>query len=163
MKKVVLFLIVVLITLSTVDSMAQAKVGGFIGFGSDVDQVGVGGIGEYGITNQWSVSSSILFYLTESNSNFTRRWMEFNINANYYFYQEGIANLYGLGGINYLRSSYREKFGDERTFSSGDVGINLGIGSNFDVGKNFEPFAEVKFVLGETDQVALFFGMKFKI
>ena len=134
-----------------------------MGYGSDVSQVGLGGIGEFYINEKWSVSPSMLFYLSESSSTLKYNWMEFNANANYYFLSEGIANLYGLGGINYMHSSVKQKSGNEVRYSNGDVGINIGVGANFDVGKNFEPFAEMKFVFGDADQLALFFGLKFSL
>ena len=44
-----------------------------------------------------------------------------------------------------------------------EVGLNLGAGANFNIGKNWEPFVEAKFVLGDADQLGLFFGGKFKL
>jgi hypothetical protein len=39
----------------------------------------------------------------------------------------------------------------------------VGAGANFNIGKNWEPFTELKFVLGDADQLGLFFGAKFKL
>jgi len=142
---------------------AQTKVGGFFGYGSDVDQWGIGGIAEFGLNDKWAISPSLLFYFAESNSNYKYSWYEFNVNANYYFFKEGVANLYGIGGLNYIVSKSKEKFGDENSTSNGELGLNLGMGSNFDIGKKILPFVEMKFVLGEADQLGIFFGVKYSL
>jgi outer membrane immunogenic protein len=161
MKKGLMLLIFCAGLLSAPVVFAQVKGGPFVGYGSDVDQMGLGGIAEFTINDHWGISPSLLFYFPETNSNYRFSWYEFNLNVNYYFFHEGPVHLYGIGGMNYLRSRRKEQFGNERTFASGEVGMNVGIGSNFDIGKKFMPFAELKFVLGEPDQIALFFGLKF--
>ena len=161
MKKEIMWMVFLFGCLTTQIVQAQVKGGPFIGYGSDVDQMGLGGIAEFTINDHWSISPSLLFYFPESNSNYKFSWYEFNLNVNYYFFHEGPVHLYGIGGMNYLRSRRKEQFGDGRTFASGEVGMNLGIGSNFEVGKKFMPFMELKFVLGEPDQIAIFFGLKF--
>lgn len=144
-------------------AQAQHKAGFFLGYGSDVAQPGLGGMVEFSVADRWGLSPSLLIYFPESNSTYTFSWYEFNLNANYYFYKESALGLYGLGGLNYLRYTRRERFGGERHFTRGDIGFNLGAGANFNIGKKFMPFTEMKFVLGEPEQVAFFFGLKFML
>ena len=147
-------------TLST--SVAQTKVGGFVGYGSSRQQAGLGTIAEFPVSDKVSLSPSLLFYFPESTNTFRYNWLEFNTNVNYYFFQQGAINVYGIGGMNYFNQHVKNK--DTGSSSShGDVGVNLGVGSYFNVNKNFYPFAELKFVLGDADQMALFFGVKTNI
>jgi hypothetical protein len=71
-----------------------------------------------------------------------------------------VFEFYGMGGLNFAHAGY-----DNGTYSDSntEVGLNLGIGSNFQFGKNFVPFAEFRFTIGEYDQFALGLGVKFKL
>lgn len=162
MKKVKMFFVLTVAVL-THSASAQTSVGGFLGYGSGIGQAGIGINAEFNLDDKWSISPGLLFYFPESNPNFRFSWMELNFNAHYYFYNEGVVGVYGLGGMNFARSHVREKFGSERYYTNGEVGLNMGIGSSFDVGKKFKPFAEMKFVLGTADQLALFFGLKYSL
>lgn len=161
MKKGLIFFTLVILT--TTGTMAQISVGGFMGYGSDVGQAGIGGIAEFSLNDKWALSPSLLFYFPESSQNFRFSRMELNVNANYYFHNEGAVNIYGLSGMNYMRYRVREKFGSERYYTSGEVGLNIGMGASFDVGKKLKPFTEIKFVIGAADQLALFFGLKYSL
>lgn len=160
-KGLMLFTLFGLVTLNA--TYAQTSVGGFLGYGSDVGQAGIGAIAEFKFDENWAISPGMLVYFPEYSSNNRFNWFELNVNANYYFFNQGAVNLYGLGGLNFLQFKRKERFGDERTFQHGEAGLNLGIGANFDVGKKFKPFAELKFVIGEADQLALFFGLKYSL
>jgi outer membrane immunogenic protein len=162
--KNVLLMFVLIVGLCTIrTTQAQTRVGGFLGYGWEVNQPGIGGIAEVGIADRWSLSPSMLFYFPESNRFYTFSWFEFNLNMNYYFHAQGSVNVYGLGGLNYLNYKRRERFGDGRVVTAGETGVNLGLGLNFNAGKKLMPFTEMKFVLGEAEQMALFFGLKVKL
>jgi len=81
-----------------------------------------------------------------------------NTNLNYYLYKSNEAKIYGLGGLNYANIS-----GSSNPFSSinAKLGLNIGAGANFNIDKNFTPFAEARYVLSSYDQVVLFLGVKF--
>jgi outer membrane protein X len=147
------FLAVFVMCLLAIGASAQTKIGGFIGYGSEVEELGLGINGEFGINDKLAISPSFMFWFVEN----VNVW-ELNINANYYFTKAGSADLYGIGGINLLNA--KAEGADE---GNSEVGVNLGIGFNFNVGKNWEPFTEAKFVLGDADQLALLFGLKFRL
>lgn len=162
MKKVSIAATFILVFAAAVSSFGQAKVGGFLGYGSDVEQLGIGGIADFSLNDKWSVSPSLLFYFPEKNGNIKVSYYEFNINGNYHFYNSGSADVYALGGLNYFHAKVKNTSTDQ-SVSGDEVGLNIGIGSNFDIGKNWQPFGEAKFVIGDADQLALFFGVKFKL
>ncbi|QOI97343.1 MAG: outer membrane beta-barrel protein [Flammeovirgaceae bacterium] len=134
------------------DAAAQ-KIGVFLGYGTEVEELGLGVNGEFAINDKVAIAPSFIYWFPEDPVS----WWEFNANAMYYFTKSGSADFYGLAGIN-LFSAKVEGFD-----GNSEVGINLGVGANFNIGKNWEPFTELKFVLGDADQLGLFFGARFKL
>jgi outer membrane immunogenic protein len=159
MKKNVLILLLILAgAFAGNNLMAQEnRVGFLIAFASgDVDETGIGAVGEFKIASKWSLAPQLVFYFVDDVAGQDASFFELNANANYYFFAQDVFELYGLGGLNFARA----KVGDN---SDTEVGLNLGIGSNFDFGKKFVPFAELRFTLGEYDQTVLNLGMKFNL
>jgi outer membrane immunogenic protein len=153
MKKSGVALAFIICMMATVDSSAQ-KIGVMLGYGTEVEDLGIGVNGEFNINDKVSISPSFVYWFVENAS----VW-EFNANVNYYFTKAGSADFYGLAGIN-MFSAKADVEGAER---NSEVGLNLGAGANFNIGKNWEPFTELKFVIGDFDQLGLFFGVKFKL
>ena len=152
MKRSLLCVSFLVALLTAQDSSAQ-KIGVFLGFGTEVEELGLGINGEFNVSPKVAISPSFIYWFPED----PLSWWEFNANALYYFTQAGSADFYGLGGINLFH--YNIEGGDGQS----EVGLNLGIGDNFNIGKNWEPFTELKFVIGDVDQLGLFFGAKFKL
>jgi outer membrane immunogenic protein len=148
-----LFLIAVVGFLFAAGSASAQKIGVFLGYGTEVEELGIGVNGEFNINSKVSIAPSFIFWFPED----PYSWWEFNANVNYYFTTAGSADFYGLAGINLF--SYDVEGGDGQS----EVGLNLGAGANFNIGKNWEPFTELKFVIGDVDQLGLFFGAKFKV
>jgi outer membrane immunogenic protein len=143
---------------------ANNRVGFFLATGSgDIDQVGIGGIAEFAIHDRITLSPNILLYFPESNAFYKWSFWEINFNGNYYFYNKDIFEFYGLAGLNYTRVKVKEKFGNENSRSDGEVGLNLGGGINFQIGKTFVPFSEVRLTIGEFDQFVISAGLKFNL
>lgn len=141
--------------MASVDSSAQ-KIGVMLGYGTEVEELGIGINGEFNINDKVSISPSFVYWFPEDPIS----WWEFNANVNYYFTKAGSADFYGLAGINLF--SAKIDYNGEND-SNSEVGLNLGAGVNFNIGKSWEPFTELKFVIGDADQLGLFFGVKFKI
>ena len=152
MKRSLLCVSFLIALLTALDSSAQ-KIGVFLGFGTEVEELGIGVNGEFNVSQKVAISPSFIYWFPED----PLSWWEFNANVLYYFTKAGSADLYGLGGINLF--NYNIEGGDGQN----EVGLNLGIGANFNIGKKWEPFTELKFVIGDADQLGLFFGAKFKL
>jgi len=158
MKKLVVTLVVV--CFFTLTSEAQTRLGAGLGWGSDVDDVGLGINAEFFVKNNISINPGIIIYLEDDGIYQDRDWWELNVNGNFYFAKEGSVDFYGIGGIN-LTTISREA-GDVRDAET-ELGINLGIGANFDFGGAVLPYSEVKYIAGNFDQAVLFFGIRFSI
>ncbi len=150
-----LFLIAVVGFLFAAGSASAQKIGVFLGYGTEVEELGIGVSGEFNINSKVSIAPSFIYWFPEDPIS----WWEFNANVNYYFATAGSADFYGLAGLNLFGYDYDIDGVDGGT----EVGLNLGAGANFNIGKNWEPFTELKFVIGDADQLGLFFGAKFKI
>lgn len=157
MKKLGVALAFIVCMIASYDSNAQ-KIGVMLGYGTEVEQLGLGVNGEFNINSKVSISPSFVYWFP----NDPLKFWEFNANVNYYFTKAGSADFYGLAGINLFTVKYDGSVNIEDD-SSSEVGLNLGAGVNFNIGKSWEPFTEVKFVIGDADQLGLFFGAKFKL
>lgn len=155
MKKLGMALAFIVCMMAAVDSSAQ-KIGVMLGYGTEVEELGIGINGEFNINDKVSISPSFVYWFPEDPIS----WWEFNANVNYYFTKAGAADFYGLAGINLF--SAKVDYNGEND-SNSEVGLNLGAGANFNIGKNWEPFTELKFVIGDFDQLGIFFGAKFKL
>jgi outer membrane immunogenic protein len=160
MKKLIFVsgLVMIIATFAT-PAMAQIsnRVGPMLSFASgDVDETGIGVVAEFGVAQKLSIAPQFILYFPGNDLSF----FELNLNGNYYFFNQDVFELYGLGGLNFARASYDGPGGD---YSNTELGLNLGIGTNFQIGKSFVPFAELRFTIGDYDQLALGLGVKFNL
>jgi len=160
MKKSVLTILMILLLAAA--SMAQIRVGGFLGYGSGVDRWGLGANGEFMFNDRMALSPSILFYFPETISGLKYSYWELNGNFHYYFLRQDVVNVYGLAGLNLTTAKVRRDAGflDSSTSRTNtEAGLNLGLGTHLDLGPVM-PFAELKYVAGNVDQMVLWLGLK---
>ena|SRR5687767_5431683 len=154
-------------TSSYAQQSTKNRLGFFLGLASgDIDQVGIGGIGEFKVSKKVTISPQLLFYFPEDRGNLRYNFMEINFNANYYFYNKDIFEFYGLGGLNFTRVHWEWDHAgpnDDDGDSDLEVGLNLGGGINFEIGKNVVPFSELRVTVGEFDQFVISGGLKFNL
>lgn len=162
MRKVSLTLIFGVLTLligNTVFAQgAKTRAGFFLAAAmGDFDQLGVGGLGEFKVANKFTLSPQLLVYFPDDNVNV----LEVNFNGNYYFYSQDIFSFYGLGGLNFARASYNGP--GDNDWDDTEIGLNLGGGINFELGKTVVPFSELRFTIGDYDQFVISGGLKFNL
>ncbi len=157
MKKTTILLAFTLaLLLSVSTTFAQSRVGGGLAYGTEVESLGIGINGEFSATDKINIAPSFIYYFGDDNVS----WWEVNGNINYIF-SESSATVYGITGLNLTGITVDlGPFGDA---SDTEVGLNIGIGSNFDTGGSIMPFAEAKYVLGNADQLSLFGGVRFTL
>ncbi|WP_226388729.1 outer membrane beta-barrel protein [Penaeicola halotolerans] len=162
MKKFLLILCIAF--LGTFAAQAQVRLGGTIGYGTQIEALGIGVIGDYKITENIGVAANFAYYFAEDTEFSTTDFWELNGNINYYFVTNESIEFYGLGGLNYSRiSTSFDGFGFSGSAAEGELGLNLGVGSNFNIGKNFLPFGEIKYIIGDFDQLVIQAGVKFNL
>lgn len=165
MKKILLIAMIVLAgTWFSADVNAQVnnRVGFMLAAASgDIDMVGLGVVGEFAALEKLTIAPQVIFYFPEERGNADVKFFELNVNANYYFYNQDILEFYGLAGLNYSRIKVDYDGGGDAT--DGEMGLNLGAGLNFEIGKKFIPFTELRLTIGEYDQFVFNAGLKFNL
>lgn len=163
MKKILLT--VMLAGVISLAANAQTRVGGLLGYGSEIESAALGGVAEFMINDNMGISPQLVFFFGKKEGGLKQSLWEINGNFNYYFMQEEV-DLYGLAGLNF--ANYKIKY-DVPGFGSGsttdsEIGLNLGLGANFHVSNDkILPFAELKYVISDFDQLCIFAGVKFNL
>ncbi len=134
---------------------AQISVGGGLGYGTNIEALGLKVDGVYTINEDFRAGADIIYYFEDSDVTF---W-ELNLNGNYIFTQDESMIIYGLAGINYARQSVSTEWG---SWSNSEVGLNIGAGLEYDLG--FATIApEIKYALSSLDQLVISAGLRFPI
>jgi outer membrane immunogenic protein len=164
MKK--LFLVLGLFfTIQFAYSQEETRIGGFLAYGTEIENLGIGVNAEFPIIENLTISPSIIYYFPKDEHGFKVNWFEVNANANYYFVTNDNLGFYGLAGLNYssVKVSFDDPFFGSGSASDGRIGLNLGAGANFELGGNIVPFAEVKYVIIDGGQLVIGAGVRFNI
>ncbi|MFD2696853.1 outer membrane protein [Mesonia sediminis] len=168
MKKQLFFLsLFTILVSSSLLAQKNTKIGAFMAYGSEIENLGLGLNAEFDLTEKLALSPSFIYYLPKDEYGFKANWWELNADAHYYFLQEEQINVYGLGGLNYshIKVSYENAwgYGGDYSASDGRFGLNLGGGINFNLNEKWLPFAEIKYVLIDDGQLVLGAGIKYVI
>lgn len=153
-----------LLVCQTVHSQENTRIGGKLLYGSEIENFGIGATGEIPILEKLVIAPDFSFYFPKKEQGVKTNIFELNANANYYFVQEENLGFYGLGGLNYTHVKVKidnDLVSDSA--SDGEIGLNLGAGANFHIGESFIPFAEIKYVLSDFDQLVIAAGVKFNL
>jgi outer membrane immunogenic protein len=160
MKKLLLISFVSLAFASA--TTAQTRVGGMLGYGGDIKQWGIGGNAEFLFNDgKMAIAPKILFFFPEKTAGIKYAYWEVDGDFHYYLVPDGPVNLYGIAGLNLttVKIKRSSSFISGYDNSDSNLGINLGLGFNVDVGSVL-PFAEVKYVAGKANQAVIFLGLK---
>lgn len=151
----------------SVQAQEETRIGTFLAYGTEVENIGIGANAEFPIIENLTISPSLIYYLPKEEYGVKWSWLEVNANANYYFVKEKNLGVYALGGLNYssMKVSYDESlgFGGNSSASDGRFGLNLGAGANFHIGGSIIPFAELKYVIIDGGQLVAGAGVKFNL
>ena len=166
MKKKTTLLITVLaltFTFAVQNAIAQTRIGGFLAYGTEIETLGLGAVGEFFVNENIAIAPGLLYFFPKDLGGYDYTWFEINANGEYYFTTSGSAQVYGLAGLNFAFVSVDLPAAFGGNASSTEVGLNLGVGSNFDIGSSVLPFAELRFVIGNADQLVLSGGVKWTL
>lgn len=150
MKKGILILIFGLLAASAVT--AQSRIGGGLVYGTEIEELGINLNGEFFLKNSLAISPEFNYFFVEGDGSF---WT-LNGDGHFYLNRSSQASLYALAGLNLATRS----FGDN---SNTELGVNLGLGANLELGGSVTPFAQFKYIFSEFDQAVLSFGIRFDL
>jgi outer membrane immunogenic protein len=174
MKKQIFYGAVFLLAISSAYGQ-QITAGVGLGYGSEVEQAAIVINGQYFFNEKVAAAPSLLFYFPNtqkyaspgiSTEVRTSVW-EFNADVNYYFYGKDIVKFFGVGGLNItgIKSTVKTtgNFNQKNSASDTEAGINLGIGTDFNIGGNILPFIVLKYTVSDFDQLVIKGGVRFVI
>jgi len=142
--KTVKLISVICLVIASFSGHAQARIGAGLGYGSEVNTGGILINGEFFLKEKLAISPAFLFYFED--------FWEANGNVNFALSGNDAVLPYAIAGLNIISAD-----------GNSEMGINAGIGANFDIGGRARPFGEAKYVLGEADQLVIMGGIKFPI
>lgn len=136
-------------------------------YGTEIEQPGIRVDGVYQINEEFRAVADLGFFFPNENefgngNSTTVTWWELNINGNYIFYTNEENNLmaYGIGGLNYLNVNVESDGQFASSYSDSEIGLNVGVGAEYPL--DFaDLFGELKYVLGDADQLNIGAGLRF--
>ena len=146
MKKQLLFIALMVITISQMYAQAGTTIGAHLSYGTKDLNLGFGARGEFGVADKISISPKFTYHTGRSEGGASVTGWNLDGDVHYYFTNEGIS-FYGIAGLTYASSTVKvgQFGGGSQSFSDSKIGINLGAGANFSSGGNLIPFAEIKY------------------
>ncbi|MCH8556890.1 MAG: porin family protein [Balneolia bacterium] len=134
MKKVlsiaVLFALAMMFSTSANAQNAEGDIvaGGGLGFGFDIEEIGLNLNGYYSITDEIRAGADILYYFVDGDG--VSFW-ELNLLGNYLFINDEELRVYALAGIHRFNVSVDTGFG---SFGGSQTGLMIGGGVEYDLG-----------------------------
>ncbi|WP_440998821.1 outer membrane beta-barrel protein [Fodinibius sp. SL11] len=129
------------------------KLGGGLAYGSEVEAIGIQAGGVYNFTEKINGAADFIIFFPDNYD-----WWELNVNGHYGFYAKDNVRVYGLAGLNY--ATLKVDLGQFGSNSESELGLNLGGGAEF--GIDFANlYTELKYVIGNADQLAISAGLRF--
>jgi opacity protein-like surface antigen len=144
-----LFLTLLFLTGVQFAANAQLKLGAGLGYGTDIEELGIQFRGVYTVSDPWRASADFVLYFDGVDD--LSIW-ELNLNGHYVFINDEKKTVYALAGLNIIKVNFDATSGLDDT---SDTGLNLGAGIEIPLG-SVELFGEARFALGGAEQ--LFFS-----
>jgi hypothetical protein len=145
MKKLILALFIVLgVLASNTNLNAETRLGGGLYFGSQFNDLALEARGLFDINKEFRIQPDIKFFLASANVSF----FTINTNVDYFFHRKDNMSIYALAGLNF--GMYKAP----SIPSESGLGINLGVGSDFNMG-SWILAPELKLVLGAYNGIVL--------
>ena len=136
MKKVIFM---VLFALASAVASAQS-IGVRTLFGSEIESIGIGVMGQYEFTDRVRGAVSFDAYI----KNKGRSMWDFNVDGHYLFPIVDRLTVYPIGGITYINDNYSK---DDHSSTTHRFGINAGAGADYELTEDLSLTAETKFQL----------------
>jgi outer membrane protein X len=160
----VFFLITCKLQAQTVDG--AIRIGGHLGYGTDIESLGIGVRGDYAVTPSILIAPDFMYFFGDDDFGIDIGWWDINLNGNY-LVQINNPDLmpYALAGLNVANTSIdcNGILGSICEDSNNtELGFNLGGGVDYTVGM-VVLFGELRVVLGKADQLVFMGGIKYPL
>ena len=136
------------------------SIGGGLGYGSQINTIGLNFRGDVKFHKQWSITPHFNYFFSRTKADITNKWNALNLDGHYFFEIDKGWILYPLFGINIANVSSKV---NDITFTNSNVGINLGFGSEHNFDRRFSGFGEIKYVISDTNQLVITLGVLYKL
>lgn len=159
MKKLLsISLVLAVILILTIQEVnAQTDVGVGLLFGTEVETIGLDVRGIHMVTDNIAVAPDLTVFLFKERLD----WFEVNLNANYVFDVDAVADLYALAGLNIAFITPDIEGVDDDT--NIEAGLNIGGGVTYPLTDFLKAFGELRLVIGDADQLVLGGGLRYNI
>ena len=136
-------------------------------YGEEIERIGLQLNYFYFLTAALALGGDFTFFLPETfdtgTFETTVTFFTLNVLAHYYFFANETLRAYALGGLNFAISRVKVRGGGaSNSDSASELGLNLGGGLEFALAAGFL-YLELKYILGEFDQLVLGGGYRFRI
>lgn len=170
MKKVFLATVLAVTSVAAFAQDGKLSVGLNVGYGSasDLEQLSFGVRASYDITEAIAIVPSFNYYLpkTETMEGCDLKLNVWDINCDFHYNALNKENfkLYPLAGITYMHAKATvEGYGASADESNGKLGVNLGVGAQFNISPNLAIHPELKYqIIDETNQLVPSVALMYK-
>ncbi len=161
MKKLILPVFILTLSLSVSTQINAQNVGGGLAYGTETESLGIGVNAQFPTANgDLIIAPSFVLFFPDDPLNF---W-ELNADVNYYFSRSS-ASVYGILGLNIARVGIDDLdlgfLGTVDGTSETELGLNIGAGVDLDIGSSVIPFIQAKYTVSDFDQLVIFGGVRF--
>ena len=171
MRKLFLTAVIALLSIGAYAQKGQTYLGGQLAYPTEIESLGIGVKGGYGITDAIRAQATFDYFLKKNNVS----WWDLNLDVHYLFPLGNNIKVYPLAGLTYLHASADgviQSFdehtgkvveGSKYSYSDGNLGVNLGGGFQYDLTNKLVLNAEVKFqIIKNTNQGVISAGLAYK-
>ena len=171
MRKLFLTAVIALLSIGAYAQKGQTYLGGQLAYPTEIESLGIGVKGGYGITDAIRAQATFDYFLKKNNVS----WWDLNLDVHYLFPIGNNIKVYPLAGLTYLRGSVdgftqtvntpdgSVTVGSNESYSDGNLGLNLGGGFQYDLTDKLVLNAEVKFqIIKNTNQGVISAGLAYK-
>ena len=171
MRKLFLTAVIALLSIGAYAQKGQTYLGGQLAYPTEIESLGIGVKGGYGITDAIRAQATFDYFLKKNNVS----WWDLNLDVHYLFPLGNNIKVYPLAGLTYLRGSVdgvtqtvntqdgSVTVGSNESYSDGNLGVNLGGGFQYDLTDKLVLNAEVKFqIIKNTNQGVISAGLAYK-
>ncbi|EGJ70668.1 hypothetical protein Bcop_0450 [Bacteroides coprosuis DSM 18011] len=160
MKKLMVLVCVLMLGIGTSFAQKGAKsLGVNVGYGTEIENVGIGAKFQYNILDDIRLEPSLNFYMKKDGLSM---W-DLNLNAHYLFHLTSKFNVYPLAGITYTSWKQDLKIEGVGSETSNKFGANVGLGAEYFLSNNFVVNLDIKYqAIKDFDQAVFTFGAAYK-